>query len=971
MKRLIFKKFKLTRNLLTLNKIDVYSGSNKNSSINNPNIKYFSSILAREKTQDSLNESERNFYLPQKNNAKLWKIIPIKVNEVVLPYGKSTRIQKTKELENLFKNAKKGEEYYVCAFLFDEKKNKTTNIGVIIENIHVHQNSEEISLTSKESDCRVYANEEELEAYFDLNNVNIDEKLTSIDIKPMSAFSIEDDNASTQLFSDEDIALNLISDINKQIFSFYEISSNRNLEPSVLREVNNAIILIQNILKTNMEFLSKISRKFSTNEFEDLNMEDHENKNTSLFDILNDKEKDKKETKKVPKTKEINSLIFENIQEFLRIAKSFRKSYPYKDAFELIKTVDPIKRTRMLIQFIYEIGDFLIKDLHMLEEYKKDVMQKQEKYLLRYVKKQVDKLASGENSENYKNMLEKLYSQGDINEQTKRSIQLEIDLAFNSNVQTSENDVEDRKKFSILEDIFNFPWGKRQEVVYDVKYCTDTLNKNLYGLKTVKTRIEEYVAKLKRNKTEKNKGFIILITGPPGTGKTTIAQLIGQALQRKTGIINLSGETDTINLKGSRRTYIDSQPSIFFKEISKLGVRNPVIILDEIDKIANRGDRTSHSAASALLELLNPEENHNFIDQYLNIPLDFSETVFICTSNYNVNLLEPLLDRVEILEIDDYTFKEKMEISEKYLIPRIMKDYGLNDYSISQESTEGKSIEYQNNNIDEMLVSSTKEIDNLLSTTEQINESVKIRFPEKVLEDLIKNYTIQSTGCRGIKRSLEKLIRKINYNFYKSKDETNLVITEKHLIKYLGQTTNDSNLNKLIKESGKGYLCSDSYGNIGRLILKAKPYVLKEKEIDSMLKESNLNSIFKHIDLQIKLSKPVKESLDTAIHLCRKLIKKYLKLNFPCEKINLLQPLTLYKTHPYQEKIGNSFGLVFLVALFSHVFEFQPIKDNILILGELNSNGNVLKTVNLKYILNSCEYYNISSLILPEGKFFI
>ena len=261
-----------------------------------------------------------------------------------------------------------------------------------------------------------------------------------------------------------------------------------------------------------------------------------------------------------------------------------------------------------------------------------------------------------------------------------------------------------------LDWMISVPWKKRSKVRLDLPKAEAILEDDHYGLQDVKERILEYLAVQKRVK--KLKGPILCLVGPPGVGKTSLGESIARSTNRKFIRMALGGVRDEAEIRGHRRTYIGSLPGKLLQKLSKVGVKNPLFLLDEIDKMGmdNRGD-----PASALLEVLDPEQNHNFNDHYLEVDYDLSEVMFVCTSN-SMNIPEPLLDRMEVIRIPGYTEDEKVNIAERYLIPKQKKNNGLR---------EGE-----------------------------------LEFTEEVIRGLIRYYT-REAGVRGLEREIAKICRKV------------------------------------------------------------------------------------------------------------------------------------------------------------------------------------------------------------------
>ncbi len=286
-----------------------------------------------------------------------------------------------------------------------------------------------------------------------------------------------------------------------------------------------------------------------------------------------------------------------------------------------------------------------------------------------------------------------------------------------------------------LDWMINVPWKKRTKIQNDLHKAETVLESDHFGLRDVKERILEYLAVQKRVK--KLKGPILCLVGPPGVGKTSLGESIARATGRKFVRMALGGVRDEAEIRGHRRTYIGSLPGKVVQKMAKVGVRNPLILLDEIDKMGmdHRGD-----PASALLEVLDPEQNHSFNDHYLEVDYDLSDVMFICTSN-SMNIPGPLLDRMEVIRLPGYTEDEKLNIAERYLVPKQRSNNGLKD--------------------DELV------------------------FESAAILDLIRHYT-REAGVRGLEREIAKICRKVVKEQSLANTTEPVLLTPVALEKYAG-----------------------------------------------------------------------------------------------------------------------------------------------------------------------------------------
>ena len=401
---------------------------------------------------------------------------------------------------------------------------------------------------------------------------------------------------------------------------------------------------------------------------------------------------------------------------------------------EILETVDLKFRADKVIKLLESQLDVVNVDKKVRDRVKKQMEKSQREYYLNEQIKAAQKELGeiGEDGDELENLQNKINSVGMTKEALKKA-----NSEFAKFKHMAPSSAEASVVRTYLDCLVDIPWKKKSKIKSDIQASMKILENDHYGLEEVKERIVEYLAVQKRVKSMK--APVLCLVGPPGVGKTSLGESIARATNRKFIRMSLGGVRDESEIRGHRRTYIGSMPGKIIQKLSKVGVKNPLFLLDEIDKIGmdHRGD-----PASALLEVLDPEQNNTFSDHYLEVDYDLSEVMFVCTAN-SLNIPTPLLDRMEIIRIPGYIEDEKINIADKYLLPKQMKRNGLEDKEIS--------------------------------------------LNKNVLLSLIRFYT-REAGVRGLERQIAKILRKVVKERLVEKKSLNdpTSITAKNLEKYSG-----------------------------------------------------------------------------------------------------------------------------------------------------------------------------------------
>ncbi|MCW8935929.1 MAG: endopeptidase La [Gammaproteobacteria bacterium] len=398
----------------------------------------------------------------------------------------------------------------------------------------------------------------------------------------------------------------------------------------------------------------------------------------------------------------------------------------------ILGIADVKERMEYLLSMIEAEIDLLQIEKRIRGRVKQQMEKSQREYYLNEQMKAIQKeLGELDEAPNEIEDLEKKISKAGLSAEAKKKANSELNKLKMMSPMSAEATV----VRNYIDALVGCPWKKRSKISKDINKAQTILDEDHYGLEKVKERILEYLAVQQRVK--KLKGPILCLVGPPGVGKTSLGQSIARATNRKFTRMALGGVRDEAEIRGHRRTYIGSLPGKVIQNLSKVGTRNPLFLLDEIDKMAQdfRGD-----PASALLEVLDPEQNHTFGDHYLEVDFDLSDVMFIATSN-SMNIPGPLLDRMEVIRIPGYTEDEKMNIVKNYLLPKQMENNGLN--------------------------------------------SNELEVTQEAIMDTVRYYT-REAGVRSLEREMSKICRKVVKDVLMNSNEEKVVVTPENLEKYLG-----------------------------------------------------------------------------------------------------------------------------------------------------------------------------------------
>ncbi|MDC1139893.1 endopeptidase La [Candidatus Pelagibacter sp.] len=486
---------------------------------------------------------------------------------------------------------------------------------------------------------------------------------------------------------------------------------------------------------------------------------------------------------------------------------------------QIFETIDVKKRLNSIIKIMENETSIIGVEKRIRGRVKTQMEKTQREYYLNEQLKAIQKeLGEIEDGKDETSSLNKSILKSKMPKEVEKKCMAELKKLKNMSPMSAEATV----IRNYLDWMIDLPWFKKSEVAIDLKKALAVLDSDHFGLEKVKERIIEFLAVQKR--MEKIKGPILCLVGPPGVGKTSLGKSIAKATNREFVRVSVGGMRDEAEIRGHRRTYIGSLPGKIIQMMKKAGTKNPLILLDEIDKIGNdyRGD-----PSSALLEALDPEQNSTFNDHYLEVDYDLSDVMFVTTAN-TLNILPPLLDRMEVIRLAGYTEDEKINIANKYLLPKQIKDNGVKEKEMT--------------------------------------------LSEDIIKEIIRSYTKES-GVRNLEREISKVARKVVKKVVNG-EEKEVQINLKNLSEYLG--IQKFKFGELESEDKIGVVTGLAWTEYGGEILKIETVIMPGKgrmqitgKLGDVMQESikAAKSFIRSKSLEYGIIPPLFEKKDFHIHV--------------------------------------------------------------------------------------------------------
>jgi ATP-dependent Lon protease len=566
------------------------------------------------------------------------------------------------------------------------------------------------------------------------------------------------------------------------------------------------------------------------------------------------------------------------------------------DRQKILETTDSRKQAKLLLKLLSEDLGILQLKHEINSKVNVDIDQKQRRYYLKQQIKTLQNELGEEDESSSNNEVAKLRDKArskNLPQDVLEYVFKALDKAENMSPSSSEYPL----TISHTDFVVNLPWNRYSKDKFDIRRAKDILDKDHDGLEKVKERILEYLAVLSLKKDLK--GPILCLYGPPGVGKTSLGKSIAKALNKKYFRIALGGISDEAEIIGHRRTYIGAMPGKIMYSINKVQTSNPVLVLDEIDKLDSRA---KGDPASAMLQVLDPEQNNQFVDNYLELPYDLSKVLFIATANSLDTIPYALEDRLEVIEVNGYTLEEKVQISKNHLIPKQKKEHGL--------------------------------------------KASSVRFDDTAITKIIECYTSES-GVRELNRKVGSIVRKVAKAFVLG-EEYSKVIDSKEVIKLLGPEIYDKDIYENVNIPGVaiGLAWTPVGGSILFIeasLAKGKGLLTLSGQLGNVMKESAslaLSYVKAHAD-ELKIDNEIFEKYDLHIHVPAGATPK----DGPSAGITLLTSITSLYTN---RKVKQHIAMTGEITLRGVVLPVGGIKEKILAAKRANIEHIIISKKNLK-----------------------